>query len=109
MNSGIDNPQTLNNIQLPGRKYNLLIERIPVSKLRFLEPDDNILDTKFREVRLPGYVDLRKNLPPIFDQGGVGSCTANALSSLMGYRYYTDGLAKGIKNQTFFIGSRLFL
>lgn len=30
------------------------------------------------EVALPSRVDLRDKLPPVFDQGSLGSCTANA-------------------------------
>ena len=35
---------------------------------------------KLRSARaLPSNVDLRKNCPPVFNQGALGSCTANAL------------------------------
>lgn len=36
-------------------------------------------------VALPTSVDLRKNCPPVVDQGDLGSCTANALSSAIGF------------------------
>jgi hypothetical protein len=42
-------------------------------------------------------VDLRAKMPPVFDQGQLGSCTANALSGAMGFLH--PGL----------IGSRLFI
>jgi len=35
--------------------------------------------------KLPKKVDLRKKMPLLFDQGELGSCTANAISSLMTY------------------------
>ena len=46
---------------------------------------------------LPAVVDLRPKMPPVFDQGDLGSCTANALSAAFAYD------ASG------FLGSRLFL
>jgi C1A family cysteine protease len=45
---------------------------------------------------LPAKVDLRAKMPPVFDQGQLGSCTANALSGAVSYLH---GL----------IGSRLFI
>ena len=42
-------------------------------------------------------IDLRSRFPPIYDQGSLASCTANALCGLIGYLY---------KN---LLGSRLFL
>lgn len=46
---------------------------------------------------LPNKVDLRSGAPPIFDQGSLGSCTANAI---LGAYEYSDKA---------FNGSRLFL
>jgi C1A family cysteine protease len=46
---------------------------------------------------LPAAVDLRAKCPPVFDQGQLGSCTANALAGAMGFLH--PGL----------IGSRLFV
>jgi C1A family cysteine protease len=36
-------------------------------------------------VPLPSSVDLRSKCPPIYDQGQLGSCTANALAFLMSF------------------------
>ena len=47
---------------------------------------------------LPTIVDLRPKMPPICDQGSLGSCTANALCGLIGY-----------ENPNMIKGSRLFL
>jgi C1A family cysteine protease len=47
--------------------------------------------------KLKTIVDLRSRFPPIYDQGQIGSCTANALCGLIGYVH--PGL----------FGSRLFL
>lgn len=53
---------------------------------------------------LPDGVDLRTSglLPPVFDQGELGSCTANALSAMFSY---TDAQQTGDD----FIPSRLFI
>lgn len=50
-----------------------------------------------RVKKLPAIVDLRKKMPPIYNQGELGSCTANALCALAGY------------NNLSFFGSRLFV
>lgn len=48
-------------------------------------------------------VDLRDQMPPIFDQGKLGSCTSNALSAL----YQFDEIKQEEKKQ--FTPSRLFI
>ncbi len=71
------------------RVYNLKIEKIDKSKLdHFMVP---IVKT------LPDKVDLRNSCGPIYDQGNIGSCTANAFCGLLYYKRPT------------FLGSRLFL
>jgi C1A family cysteine protease len=47
--------------------------------------------------KLPGIIDLRPKMPPVYDQGNLGSCTAQAFCGLIGYV------------QPSFNGSRLFL
>jgi C1A family cysteine protease len=37
---------------------------------------------KLKQTQLPPVVDLRPNMPPIVDQGSLGSCTANALAAI---------------------------
>lgn len=49
------------------------------------------------KVKLPTSVDLRSKFPPCYDQGNLGSCTANAI--IGAYQYLTPS----------FMGSRLFL
>ncbi len=53
-------------------------------------------------VDLPELIDLRPNCPPIYNQGEIGSCTANAL----GAAYQFEEMKKGKEN---FIPSRLFI
>jgi len=65
---------------IPSKKnkiYNLKIEREPQHLLKYLQlPKAGLL---------PSTVDLRSKMPPIYDQGQLGSCTANALCGLIGY------------------------
>jgi C1A family cysteine protease len=52
---------------------------------------------------LPGKVDLRKQFPPVYNQGSVNSCTANAIAAAMEF----DALHQGVKDAT--TPSRLFV
>jgi len=60
------------------------------------QPTLNIKDAVVPN-KIPTVVDLRSKLPPCYDQGQLGSCTANALVGA--YQYLTPE----------FMGSRLFL
>jgi C1A family cysteine protease len=40
----------------------------------------------------PDYVDMRPSMPPIFSQGGIGSCTANAITAAREYAQLVAGL-----------------
>src|SRR5436190_23995149 len=51
---------------------------------------------------LPTKVDLRRQMPPVYDQGQLGSCTANAIAAA----YEFDQLAE---KQPDFMPSRLFI
>ena len=53
--------------------------------------------------KLPARVDLRPRCPPVFDQGMLGSCTANAIGNAYRFDLLKQGGAKG------FVPSRLFL
>ena len=72
------------------RIYNVKIERLPISSLKF--------KTFEKVVTLPSSVDLRPKCPPVYDQGQLGSCTANALAA-----------AFEIDDNNAFIPSRLFI
>jgi len=52
--------------------------------------------------KLPTSVDLRKQCPPVYDQGQLGSCTANAIGAAFEFE-----LIKQKKND--FMPSRLFI
>lgn len=53
-------------------------------------------------VRLPARVDLRSQCPPVYDQGQLGSCTANALAGAFDFDRKKEGKA-------FMTPSRLFI
>jgi C1A family cysteine protease len=84
-----ENPTLEQILARPTRKYNLIINRLPKKEFKLLKVNIPIL--------LPEIVDLRSKFPPIFNQGELGSCTANALCGVIGY------------DLPDFIGSRLFL
>jgi C1A family cysteine protease len=52
---------------------------------------------------LPKVVDLRKQCPPVYDQGELGSCTANAIGAAFEFELRKQNLAKD------FMPSRLFI
>ena len=41
------------------------------------------LPPHIKKTRLPASVDLRRACPPVYDQGDLGSCTANAIGAVM--------------------------
>lgn len=59
------------------RKYNL--------KLKPHSHTFSLLKGITTPLSLPSSVDLRAKCPPIYDQGSLGSCTANALGFLMNF------------------------
>lgn len=52
---------------------------------------------------LPPKVDLREECPPVYDQGQLGSCTANAIGGAIQFDQLKEKLA------TTFVPSRLFI
>jgi C1A family cysteine protease len=52
--------------------------------------------------KLPASADLRPQCPPVYDQGKLGSCTANAISAAMEFDQMRQNLAA-------FMPSRLFI
>ena len=50
----------------------------------------------------PSEYDLRPSMPPVYDQGQLGSCTGNAIAGAMEYERDRQGL-------TDFVPSRLFI
>ena len=62
---------------------NLKIERLPYDQL-------NLVSLNLPILKKP-LVDLRQKMPPVYDQGELGSCTANALCALMEYIDHIKG------------------
>ena len=79
------------------RVYNLLIRRTHPSKLRVKTPP-----TQTPATSIPKVVDLRTKMPPVYDQGKLGSCTANALAAAYDYQHH-------VEKKTFVAPSRLFI
>src|SRR5579885_3552199 len=52
---------------------------------------------------LPPRVDLRPQCPPVYDQGQLGSCTANAIAGAIQFTQMKENLAQ------IFTPSRLFI
>lgn len=52
--------------------------------------------------QLPPQVDLRNQCPPVYDQGELGSCTANAIAAAMEFERIKQNLSN-------FMPSRLFI
>jgi len=78
----------------PKRHYNVKISKLPHEELVF---EHTLLNIGKLAPHLPPVVDLRNKMPPIFDQGQLGSCTANALCAVVDYDIQE------------FISSRLFV
>lgn len=75
------------------RIYPLKITRLKKDKLKYLHIEDEMKEN------VPSKVDLSSHpfMPPVYDQGQLGSCTANALCSAVNF------------NIPQYPGSRLFL
>jgi C1A family cysteine protease len=56
-----------------------------------------------RLASLPAKADLRSKCPPVYDQGQIGSCTANAIAGAIQYQRTAEG------DQPDFVPSRLFI
>lgn len=73
------------------RYYNIIINKIPSENINLKQIE---ITNKINEI---DYLDLSTKLGKVYDQGNIGSCTANALCTIFNY---------DIPN---FSGSRLFL
>lgn len=50
------------------------------------EPDERDFVLEPKTTRVPNSIDLRSQMPPIYDQGQLGSCTANAVAAALDYQ-----------------------
>jgi C1A family cysteine protease len=68
------------------------------------DPRDHMFSAALQTLQqLPPSVDLRPQCPPVYDQGRIGSCTANAIAGAVQF----DRLKKGETPD--FVPSRLFI
>ena len=51
-----------------------------------LDHRDHYVGFATSKINLPDTIDLRNDFPPVFDQGQLGSCTANAICAAFEYR-----------------------
>jgi C1A family cysteine protease len=83
---------------------------VPQTKTRFYGWMPDLPDHRDRQFAaplmklgpLPAKVDLRKQCPPVYDQGQIGSCTANAIAAAIEFDRLKQKLAD-------FTPSRLFI
>jgi C1A family cysteine protease len=72
-----------------------------------IDPHDRIYNLEeeiLLSAKLPGNYDLAGEMPPIYDQGQLGSCTANATGAIMQHAQMQQGEAEGHE-----VPSRLFI
>lgn len=77
----------------------------PTYGIGWVKDDYDPRDVKFKvtiPVQLPPMVDLRPQCPPVYNQGTLGSCTANALGAAFQFEQMKQ-------NKPNFIPSRLFI
>lgn len=53
--------------------------------------------------KLPAVVDLRPLCPPVYDQGQLGSCTANAIAALFQFDEMKESTVKAVQPSRLFI------
>ena len=89
---------TYSNVE-PSRKYGWIKDRDD-------SRDEYTYLESFRDIeglKIPRKVDLRDKFPSVYNQGALGSCTANAISGLYEYTLHKE------KEYEKFIPSRLFI
>ena len=69
---------------------------LPDHRDRYFAPAPHLL------AAVPDHIDLRHAMPGVFDQGAIGSCTANAIAAAMAFQHRVQALPD-------FMASRLFI
>jgi C1A family cysteine protease len=64
-------------------------------------PDQRDLVADTSEIVVARQVDPRADLPPVYDQGHLGSCTANAVAAALQYHNILDGDDYGTPSRLF--------
>jgi C1A family cysteine protease len=76
--------------------------RLQLVRSPFDRRDYKLLVVKQKAAMMPASMDLSANCPPVFDQGSIGSCTANSSGTMFSF------IVKSDFRQTF-IPSRLYI
>lgn len=79
------------------RKYGCRKDKHDHRDILFMSPSPEVI------VKLPEVVDLRDKCPPVYTQGKLGSCTANALGATIDY------ILMNKNNDVEYMPSRLFI
>lgn len=65
---------------------------------------DHLYSQSFKiPARLPGSIDLRSKMPPIYEQGNINCCTGNAIAAAVEF----EEIRQGFKDR--FVPARLFI
>ena len=83
------------------KKYGWIPDLPDARDRKFLAPNNFLT-----RLTLPSSVDLRAKMPAIYDQGELGSCTANAVSGICQYTEMNEG---AVAKQPVVQPSRLFV
>ena len=70
------------------RIYNLKMVRLHESKLKYVVHSPIVkimIDPSLNIIKSPSIIDMRSKMPPVYNQGNLGSCTANALCGAYQY------------------------
>jgi C1A family cysteine protease len=88
-------PIPVNMVSRP-RMYGIKINHLPEEHLKIKHfsvkstVSGNVINNTKQSIVIPSIVDLRSKMPPVYDQGNLGSCTANALCAA--YQYLKPSL-----------------
>lgn len=65
------------------------------------DPRDALAFETPPEIDLPAEFSLRSEMPPVYDQGNLGSCTGNAIAALLQFEKMLQGIDMGVPSRLF--------
>jgi hypothetical protein len=103
--------------RLRQRRRGPLVKKFGKFKLNWTPDIPDIRDHPFKlvaPIAIPEKVDLSADMPPIVNQGSIGSCVANALAGNLGFLQQLELKKKGkqvheYNSKRFIPASRLFV